>query len=118
MLDMMVLKLDGRPAAFQYNYHYQGNLFGLRMGFDRDFVKQGVGRALMGWLLQDSCARGDRLLDLGLGDYEFKRRFRTEVQASYSYAYYPPQAWRGQSLRLTRWVKSHWKTEKGLATKC
>ena len=108
MLDMVVLKLDGQPAAFQYNYHYHGQLFGLRMGFDRSFAKQGVGKALMGWTLEDGFARGDSQIDMGGGDYEFKRRFRTGVETSRRYTYYPWPALRGQSVRLSRWVKSRW----------
>jgi len=116
MLDMVVLKLDGQPAAFQYNYLLDGKLFGLRMGFDRRFSKNGVGKALMGWTLEDSFARGDRLLDMGIGDFEFKRRFRTEVETSQRFTYYPWQAWRGQSVRLSRWLKSHL-TSAEMATK-
>lgn len=111
MLDMLVLKLDGQPAAFQYNYHYQGRLFGLRMGYDRDFAKQGVGKALMGWMLEDSFDRGDEIVDMGIGDFEFKRRFRTGTESSYRYTYYPWNAVRGQSVRLTQWLKSRWASE-------
>ena len=117
MLDMVVLHLNGRPAAFQYNYHYDGKLFGLRMGFDREFADHGPGKALMAWTIEDSFARGDRWIDMGVGDYEFKRRFRTEVQKSYRYTYYPWQAWRGQSVRLTRWIKSRLQPEQAVAAK-
>ncbi|NOZ39586.1 MAG: GNAT family N-acetyltransferase [Planctomycetes bacterium] len=117
MLDMLILKLDDQPAAFQYNYCFEGKLFGLRMGFDRGFAKRGVGKALMGWLLEDSFARGDRVIDMGIGDYDFKRRFRTDVETSQRYLYYPWQAWRGQSVRLSHWIKSCWTTEKKVAVK-
>jgi len=108
MLDLVVLKLNDQPAAFQYNYLHDGRLFGLRMGYDRKFGQYGVGKALMGWTLEDSFDRGDRLLDMGIGDYEFKRKFRTETETSQRYTHYPWQAWRGQSVRLTRWIKSRW----------
>ena len=111
MLDMAVLRLDGRPAAFQYNYLFDGTLYGLRMGFDRDFAKHGVGKALMGWTIEDGFARGDRLIDMGIGDFDFKRRFRTRVETSQRFTYFPWQAWRGQSVRLTRWIKSRWLSE-------
>ena len=111
MLDMVVLKLDGQAAAFQYNYLFDGRLYGLRMGFDQEFARQGVGKALMGWTIKDSFARGDRLIDLGIGDFEFKRRFRTEVAISQRYSYYPWRAWRSQGVRLSRWIKSRWATE-------
>lgn len=105
MLDLAVLKVNGRPAAFQYNYHYQGNIFGLRMGFDPKFTQLGVGKVLMSRLIEDSFARGDQALDLGTGDYDFKRRFRTEVETSSRFVCYPWSSWRSQGVRLTRWLK-------------
>ena len=71
----------------------------------------------MGWTLEDSFARGDRLLDMGIGDYGFKRHIRTGVETSQRYTYYPWQAWRGQGVRLSRWIKSHWMTEETSAKK-
>jgi len=106
MLDMAVLKLNGKPAAFQYNYYHDGELYGLRMGFDRQYTKQGVGRVLMSRLIEDSFARGDAYFDLGIGDFDFKRRFRTGVESNYRTSCYPWSAWRSQGVRLTRWIKS------------
>ncbi len=117
MLDMVVLKLDGQPVAFQYNYHCNGKLFGLRMGYDRAFAKHGVGKALMGWMLEDSFARGDLQLDMGVGDYAFKQQFRTGTETSSRYSYYPLPAWRGQSVRMSRWIKSRWNTDEAKTTK-
>ena len=105
MLDMALLKLDGEPVAFQYNYHHDGRLYGLRMGFDPQFARQGVGRVLMSHLIEDSFARGDTELDLGIGDFDFKRRFRTEIKTSYRHSCYRWSAWRSQGVRLTRWIK-------------
>lgn len=111
MLDMIVLKLNGQPAAFQYNYLFDGKLFGLRMGYDKKYGKHGVGKALMGWVLEDSFDRGDRVIDMGIGDYDFKRKFRTGIESSQRFNYSPWQAWRGQSVRLTRWIKSRWSAQ-------
>jgi len=106
MVDMVVLKLNGQPAAFQYNYHYDGKLFGLRMGFDAKYASAGAGKALLGWMIEDSFARGDTVINLGAGDYDFKRRFRTGTETSTRLTHYPWPAVRGQSVRLTRWIKS------------
>ena len=105
MLDMAVLKIDGRPAAYQYNYHRHGRVFGLRMGYDPAFSQQGVGKILMNRLIEDSFERNDQTLDLGIGDFAFKRRFRTEVETSYRYACYPWRSWRSQGVRFSRWMK-------------
>ncbi|MEM8944546.1 MAG: GNAT family N-acetyltransferase [Planctomycetota bacterium] len=117
MLDMMVLKLDGQPAAFQYNYVYDGRLFGLRMGYDRAFAQYGAGKALLGWMIEGSFRRGDRTIDLGAGEYPFKRRFRTGTATSQRYTYYPWSTLRGQGVRLTQWIKSRWPTERALVQK-
>jgi len=111
MLDVAVLKIDGKPAAFQYNYHFEGNLYGLRMGFDPQFSRLGVGKVLMANVIEDSFARGDKVLDLGIGDFRFKRQFRNAVETSHRFTCYPLRAIRSQGVRLTRWVKSRLATE-------
>lgn len=110
MLDMLVLKLNGEPAAFQYNYLFDGQLFGLRMGFERKFASYGVGKSLLGWMIEDSFTRGDRSIDMGVGDYDFKRKFRTGTETSLRYTYYPWTALRGQGVRWSQWLKSRWQT--------
>ena len=37
-VDINLLLLDGRPAAFIYGYHYRGYVFGLRRGFDAESI--------------------------------------------------------------------------------
>lgn len=105
MLDMALMKVDDRPAAFQYNYVYEGNVFGLRMGYDPSVSKHGLGKVLLSHMIEDSFARGDASIDMGIGDYSFKRRFRTDTTTSYRVSCYPLTAWRSQGVRLTRWVK-------------
>ncbi len=105
MLDVAVLKLNGTPTAFQYNYHYHGRVYGLRMGYDREYSKVGVGKVLLNRMIEDSFQRGDQLLDLGAGDYDFKRRCRTEVETSFRFACYPWPTWKSQGVRLTNWLK-------------
>ncbi|MCA9234934.1 MAG: GNAT family N-acetyltransferase [Planctomycetales bacterium] len=111
MVDMAVLRVNGRPAAFAYNYHYDGVVTGLRTGYDRTVSVRGLGRALVANVIRDSCDRGDRAIDLGVGDYDFKRRFRTHVEYNSRVTHYPPLALRSQGVRLTRWLKSQWGDE-------
>ena len=105
MLDLAVLRVDGRAAAFQYNYLFGGQLFGLRMGFDPQFSRQGVGKVIMSRMIQDSFNRHDKTIDMGIGDFQFKRRFRTDVETNNRYTCYSWLAWRSQGVRLTRWLK-------------
>lgn len=110
MVDVNLLLVDGRPAAFAYNYHFHGRLTGLRIGYDASLGRSGPGRpgwgtALMLSSIEDSCQRGDVSLDLGPGETPFKRRLRTHTEASYRLVYAPLDSWRSQAVRLSRWAR-------------
>lgn len=106
MLDVALLKVNGRPAAFAYNYIYDGFITGLRIGYDAGVSIRGLGRGLLAMLIRDGCERSDRAIDMGAGDYDFKRRFRTAVETNYRVTHYPPLAVRSLGVRLTRWLKT------------
>jgi hypothetical protein len=106
MVDVNVLKVEGRPAAFLYGYHTHGIVSSIRTGFDAAI--SGLGSALMLKALEDSCRRGDRTVDFGPGEREHKRRLRTRIEPTYRLTYTPLDSWRSQAVRLTRWAKSHW----------
>ncbi len=105
MIDVAVLRLDGNPLAYQYNYCYQGEIFGLRMGYDRAARDLGVGKILLARFLKDCFEQGDKVLDLGIGDFDFKARFRTGVATSHHYSYSPWNSWRSQGVRLSKWLR-------------
>lgn len=105
MVDMAVLRLNGKPLAYQYNYHHQGEVFGLRMGYDRSARDLGVGKILLSRFLEDCFHRGDKMLDLGIGDFDFKARFRTGVATSHHYSYSPWNSWKSQGVRLSHWLR-------------
>jgi CelD/BcsL family acetyltransferase involved in cellulose biosynthesis len=103
-VDVNLLLLDGRPAAFMYNYHYQGHVSGLRMGFDANISRDGAGNVLVQSLVRDSYERGDRVFDLGPGYEPYKRHWRTSLVSSYRYSYFAPTALRAQALHIKRRV--------------
>lgn len=103
MLDVCVLEVNGEAVAFAYNYHHDDQVFGLRMGHDRDERYEGAGTVLMMHMLRDSAERGDTLVDLGPEYLECKRNWLTRLAASGRATYYPPAALRAQVLRLKRW---------------
>ena len=107
MVDVNVLNVDGQPAAFLYGYHCQGNVSALRTGFDAS-LGGGLGSALMLKSIEDSCRRGDRVIDFGPGEREHKRRLRTRTEATYRLTYTPIDSWRSQAVRLSRWAKGRW----------
>ena len=104
MLDVNVLTVEGRPAAFLYGYHYQGNVTALRTGYDAS-NSSGIGSALMLKSIEDSCNRGDRTIDFGPGEREHKRRVRTRTATTYRITYTPLDSWRSQAVRFSRWAK-------------
>ncbi|MGD9637141.1 MAG: GNAT family N-acetyltransferase [Pirellulales bacterium] len=105
MVDMNLLLVDGRPAAFAYNYHYHGRLAGIRVGYDPTLGIAGLGTALVLRSIEDSCERGDESLDLGAGETQFKKRLRTGSEPSYRVTYAPLSSWRSQAVRLSRWAR-------------
>ena len=101
-VDMAVLRLDERPLAFAYNYHFAGRVYGLRTGFDPAFAKSGAGSVLWTSMLQDSCERGDSLFDLGPDSPNVKKRWATEFTPVYHYRHYARG--RGSLLRIKDWI--------------
>jgi hypothetical protein len=104
-LDLNLLTLDDRPAAFAYNYTCRGSVLGLRMGYDPAISAAGPGTVLTRMILEDSLHRGDTVYDFGPGYMECKRNWRTRLVPVYHYTYYPWAAPRLQLLRLRRWLR-------------
>ncbi|QDT98874.1 GNAT family N-acetyltransferase [Gimesia aquarii] len=86
--DLNLLYVSGQPAAFNYNYVFQGLVFSLRMGFDPSVSNKGLGRLLMGRMLRNSMERGDRIYDIGPGSLDAKKYWYTSVENSYRYVHY------------------------------
>ena len=105
-LDLNLLLLDGRPAAFAYNYHWRGYVFGVRAGYDAEVSREGAGGLLLAWAIRDSFQRGDRLYDLGAGYFRNKRHLATRIIPIYRYSHFHPRAVRAQLIRLKRWVQA------------
>lgn len=105
MVDVNLLLVDGRPAAFAYNYHFHGRLTGVRVGYDPTLGIAGLGTALVLRSIEDSCERGDVSLDLGAGETQFKKRLRTHSEPSYRMTFAPLHSWRSQAVRLSRWAQ-------------
>jgi hypothetical protein len=107
-VDLNLLLIDKRPVAFCYNYHFQGRVYGVRNGYDRDASHAGAGTVLMALQIEDSFRRGDRLLDLGPEYLEIKRPWLTRLARSYRYTYYPPLVPKAQVLRLKHWFRERY----------
>jgi CelD/BcsL family acetyltransferase involved in cellulose biosynthesis len=108
MVDLNLLLVDGRPAAFSYNYHYHGRLTGVQTGYDASLGCPDLGAALLLRSIEDSFERRDVSYNLGPGESHFDRLLRTHTEISYRLTYSPLASWRSQALRLSRWAKHFW----------
>jgi CelD/BcsL family acetyltransferase involved in cellulose biosynthesis len=104
MLDLCLIRIDGRPAAFAYNYHHQGYVFGLRSGWDPQFADAGLGTYLYATALEGSCRLGDRLYDLGPNYYQAKERWINRIARTVHLRHYPLLSPRAQLLRMKHWL--------------
>ena len=104
-VDLNLLLLGGRPAAFAYNYHWGGRVCGVRAGYDAGLSRRGAGGLLLAYAIRDSFQRGDRLYDLGVGYLRGKRYLATRIVPIHRYSHFHPKAVRAQLLRVKRWVQ-------------
>ncbi len=100
-VDMNLLYLSGRPAAFIYNYVYQGLIYSLRMGFNPGVSNKGLGRLLMGRMLRDSMERHDLIYDIGPGSADAKKYWYTSVENSYRYVHYSRNSKKAKLLQMS-----------------
>jgi len=104
-VDMNLLMLNDRPAAFIYGYQYLGRVYGLRRGFDAECSRTGLGSVLLWNTLKDSALRGDSIYDMGIGSLESKRHFQNCLLPIYRISHFPAAVLRTQLLRFSRWLK-------------
>jgi len=104
-VDLNLMMLDGRPAAFAYNYYWRGRVYGLRAGFDAELSRDGAGSLLLAWAIRDSFLRGDCLYDLGVGYLRGKRHLATRIVPIYRYSHFHAKTLRAQLLRVKRWAQ-------------
>tara|TARA_R110002095_G_scaffold127358_1_gene110418 strand:- start:2980 stop:4134 length:1155 start_codon:yes stop_codon:yes gene_type:complete len=119
-VDLNLLSLSGKPAAFNYNYVYQGRVFSLRMGFDPSISNKGLGRLLMGRMIQNSMETGDQLLDIGPGSLDAKKYWYTSVETSFRYVHYSPVSKMAKALqvssRIANWYRDRFSTDDQVRT--
>jgi len=101
-LDLNLLLADGRPLAFAYNYHYGGYVFGLRVGYDEQYSRCGVGNVIYMRIIEDSFRRQDAIYDMGPGSIDCKQSLLTEVHPIFRHSHFRSFSLRAQLLRVKR----------------
>lgn len=101
MVQIDLLRIDGRPVAYFYSYRSRGDVIGMRMGFDRA-APRGVGSVLSGYVIQGGIERGDWRLELGPGTERFKRELATDYEVTYRLIGVRRDAWRARFVHALR----------------
>ena len=73
----------------------------------------GAGAALQRMRIEDSCRRGDRVIDLGPGSLDAKRKWQTQIAVAWRYTHYSLRSPRAQMLRAVHAVKALASRERG-----
>jgi len=110
--DVNLLYSNDQPIAFAYNYVLNGNVFGLRIGYDPEISKLSPGNLIYALAIEDSFKRGDLVFDLGPGSLEGKRYFCSNFEPIWQYTHYRPQAVRAQLLKLRDQFQDWWNATK------
>ena len=73
-LNVHLLRIEGRPVAFELALQYAGTYFLCASGYDPDLRQLSPGKVLFVTLVEDLCERRPvQRLDFGFGDAEYKR---------------------------------------------
>lgn len=82
-----LLMIDDQPAAFSYNYLWNGTVHGLRMGYDLRFQPAGPGAVLLRETVRECCRLGDHTFDLGESESSFKRHWANQCLETYRFSH-------------------------------
>jgi hypothetical protein len=105
-LDVNLLYLDDAPAAFAYGYACDDSVTVIDAGIDRRFAAEHVDDALATAMLEDSLARGDRLVDLGARPAAWLRSWSNGVHVIHRAQTARPRGIAAQVLQWGRALRS------------
>ena len=83
------LDWEGRPIAFHFGFSYRGSYLWYKPTFAIDLAKRSPGEVLLRVILSAAIEEGAQILDFGIGDEAFKRRFATEIRRVRTWGLYP-----------------------------
>lgn len=104
-VDFNVLRLNGRPIAWAYNYRCDGRLETQRVRAVAEFQNLAT-TVLMGRMLRDAFRRRDEYYLFEPGAASAVRGWQTGETSRFRYTQFAPQAPRAQMLRLVNWLRS------------
>ncbi len=96
-LTLYCLELGGRIAMMFYCYRLRDVTYHFQTGFDPAISRLRPGHVMMGYLIEQAIASGDREFDMLRGQYDFKADYASGTRETYSIA-----AARSNLARLAR----------------
>jgi hypothetical protein len=104
-VDFNVLRLNGRPIAWAYNYRCDGRLETQRVRAIAEFQTLAT-TVLMGRMLRDGFRRQDEYYLFEPAAASAAGGWQTGETSRFRYTQFAPQAPRAQMLRLVHWLRS------------
>ncbi|MDP2911545.1 MAG: GNAT family N-acetyltransferase [Candidatus Omnitrophota bacterium] len=80
LLDLSVLRLNKKPAAYIYNYFYNGRSYNYNIAFDKKYSNLSPGTVLMLWTIMDSAAKEVAEFDFARGEESWKNRLTQDFK--------------------------------------
>nr|MBU1328631.1 GNAT family N-acetyltransferase [Candidatus Omnitrophota bacterium] len=74
-LDVAILSINSKPAAYIYNYLYKQKSYNYNIAFDKKYYNFSPGVILMMWMLKDSASKDISEFDFIRGEGSWKKRF-------------------------------------------
>ncbi|NIM96694.1 MAG: GNAT family N-acetyltransferase [candidate division Zixibacteria bacterium] len=75
LIDLHLLRLDGKAIAYELCFNFEGRVFSYNRGFDADMGKLSPGMVLTATVIEDACQRGRLEYDLLRGGEDYKFRW-------------------------------------------
>ena len=91
-LRLLILMLDGSPAAILYGFLYRRVFYFYQSGFDPRFCKDSVGLVTLGLAIKSAIEEGAEEFDLLHGSEPYKFQWAREVRELQRLELYPPHA--------------------------
>ncbi|MDP2922081.1 MAG: GNAT family N-acetyltransferase [Candidatus Omnitrophota bacterium] len=79
-IDCSILDVNGKQAAYIYNYLYKTRSYSYSMAFDSDYNLISAGTILMLWALKDSALRDISEFDFARGEGSWKSKFTQDYR--------------------------------------
>ena len=89
-LRLYVLRLDEKPAAFLYGFHYGRKFYFYQSSFDATYAKHSPGLITMGLAIRSAIEEGAEEYDLLHGDESYKSHWSLDKRDLVRLELYPP----------------------------